>query len=177
MASTGRRHSEEQIIAILKEAEAVLNVMDMLSREALASEVDSSLPAARVIQTLETIALERGYPLRISLDNGPELRSRALDQWAYEHGVVLDFIQPGRPIQYAVIQSFNGRMRDVWLNSHGWRTIAEAQAAHPSVGHGPGGAAHCSVRDAPDSGERRFVDQDRNGSVRATLPSPRAARH
>ena len=107
----------------------VLNVVDMLSREALASEVDSSLPAARVVQTLETIALERGYPLRISLDNGPELRSRALDQWACEHGVVLDFIQPGKPIHDAMIESFNGKMREELLNTRWWRTLAEARAA------------------------------------------------
>ena len=79
----------------------VLNVVDVLSREALAGEVDTSLPAARVIQALEEIAIQRGYPARITLDNGPELRSMALDTWAYEHGVVLDFIQPGKPIQNA----------------------------------------------------------------------------
>jgi putative transposase len=107
----------------------VLNVMDMLSREALAAEVDSSLPAARVIQTLERIALERGYPMRISLDNGPELRSRVLDQWAYEHGVVLDFIQPGKPTQNAMIESFNGKMREELLNTRWWRSLAEARTA------------------------------------------------
>jgi len=105
----------------------VLNVMDMLSREALAVEVDSSLPLTRVIQTLETIALERGYPMRISLDNEPELRRRALDRWAHERSVVLDFIQPGKPTQNPFIKSFNGKMRNEWLNAHWWRTIEEAR--------------------------------------------------
>lgn len=107
----------------------VLNVVDMLSREGLASEVDTSLPALRVIQALEEIALLRGYPARIVLDNGPEFRSTRLDAWAYERGVALEFIQPGKPIQNAVVESFNGRMRDELLNQHWWRSVAEARDA------------------------------------------------
>jgi putative transposase len=107
----------------------ILNVVDVLTRESLASEVDTSLPAARVIQSLEEIALERGYPTRITLDNGPEFRSQALDAWAYERKVALDFIQPGKPIQNAVLESYNGRMRDELLNLHWWRTIDEARSA------------------------------------------------
>ena len=105
----------------------VLNVVDTLSREALVSEVDTSLPAIRVIRALEEIALERGYPARITCDNGPEFRSVALDAWAYEHRVTLAFIEPGKPVQNAVCESFNGRMRDECLNSHWWRTIDEAR--------------------------------------------------
>ena len=72
----------------------ILNVVESLSREALASEVDTSLPALRVIRALEEIALERSYPRRIVVDNGSEFRSTALDAWAYERGVELEFIQP-----------------------------------------------------------------------------------
>jgi putative transposase len=107
----------------------IFNVVDALSREGLASEVDTSLPAVRVIGVLEEIALLRGYPTRITLDNGPEFRSVRLDAWAYEHGVALEFIQPGKPIQNAVIESYNGRMRDELLNQHWWRSIAEARDA------------------------------------------------
>lgn len=107
----------------------ILNVVESLSRESLANEVDTSLPALRVIRTLETIALERGYPQRIVVDNGSEFRSTALDAWAYEHDVDLEFIQPGKPIQNAVIESFNGRMRDELLNQHWWRTLDEARRA------------------------------------------------
>jgi len=107
----------------------IFNVVDALSREGLASEVDTSLPAVRVIQALEEIALLRGYPARITLDNGPEFRSVKLDAWAYEHGVALEFIQPGKPIQNAVMESYNGRMRDELLNQHWWRSIAEARNA------------------------------------------------
>ena len=107
----------------------IFNVVDALSREGLASEVDTSLPAVRVIGALEEIALLRGYPTRIRVDNGPEFRSARLDAWAYEHGVTLEFIQPGKPIQNAVMESYNGRMRDELLNQHWWRSIAEARDA------------------------------------------------
>src|SRR2546427_9049348 len=61
-----------------------LNVVDAFNREGLASEVETSLPAARVVQVLDEIALGRGSPQRLTVDNGPEFRSRALDMWAYE---------------------------------------------------------------------------------------------
>lgn len=61
----------------------ILNVIDVLSREGLASEVDTSLPAKRVVQAVDEITLERGYPARIVIDNGPEFRSVTLDAWAY----------------------------------------------------------------------------------------------
>lgn len=105
----------------------IFNVVDDLSREGLASEVDTSLPARRVIQTLEEIALERGYPERIVCDNGPEFRSRALDEWAYENGVSLDFIQPGKPVQNPFVESFNGKMRDECLNVHWFANVEEAR--------------------------------------------------
>lgn len=104
----------------------VLNVVDALSREGLASAVDTSLPARRVTCVLDEIALERGYPRRIRIDNGPEFRSAVLDAWAYEHSVTLEFIQPGKPIQNAITESYNGRMRDECLNLHWFRTIIEA---------------------------------------------------
>jgi putative transposase len=105
----------------------IFNVVDDLSREGLASEVDTSLPAGRVIQALEEIALERGYPERIVCDNGPEFRSRLVDEWAYEHAVSLDFIQPGKPIQNPFVESFNGKMRDECLNVHWFGDLAEAR--------------------------------------------------
>ena len=107
----------------------ILDVLERLSREDLASEVDTSLPAVRVIRVLDEIALERGYPARIVIDNGSEFRSAAVDAWAYEHGVALEFIEPGKPIQNAAVESFNGRMRDELLNQHWWRTLDEARRA------------------------------------------------
>ncbi len=107
----------------------VFNVVDVLSREGLAGEADTSLPAVRVTGVLDEIALLRGYPARIVVDNGPEFRSTQLDAWAYAHGVTLEFIQPGKPMQNAVMESYNGRMRDELLNLHWWRSIAEARDA------------------------------------------------
>jgi len=106
----------------------VLGVEDICTREALATEVDTSLPAYRVVATLEVLRLARGTPKRIVLDNGPELTSRRLDQWAYEHGVQLCFIDPGKPTQNAYSESFNGRLRDECLNEHWFPNLATARA-------------------------------------------------
>lgn len=106
----------------------ILNVVDDCSHEAVASEVDTSLPATRVIRALEELELERGLPKRIVLDNGSEFRSQALDEWAYRHDVHLAFIEPGKPVQNAFAESFNGRMRDECLNQHWTRDVAEARS-------------------------------------------------
>ena len=95
-----------------------LNVIDEFTRESLAIEVDGSLPGRRVTRVLEAIAETRGYPKAIVSDNGPEFTGRALDAWAYEHGVTLAFIQPGKPTQNAFTESFNGKFRDECLNMH-----------------------------------------------------------
>jgi putative transposase len=88
-------------------------VLDQWSRESLAIEVDVSLTGERVTQrVLERLRGVRGLPSLIQADNGPELRGRVLDQWAYDHGVRLQFIEPGNPIQNAHIESFNARLRD-----------------------------------------------------------------
>jgi putative transposase len=105
----------------------ILNVVDDCSHEALASEPDTSLPATRVIRVLDELEIERGLPERIVLDNGSEFRSEALDAWAYKHGVQLDFIEPGKPVQNAFVESFNGRMRDECLNQHWTRDVTEAR--------------------------------------------------
>jgi putative transposase len=86
-----------------------LNVGDDCTRDALAMEVDFSLPAMRVIRVLDAIAAERGYPESIVIDNGPGFISIALGLWAEEHGVRLTFIQPGKPVQNWYVESFNGR--------------------------------------------------------------------
>ena len=106
----------------------MLTVVDAYTRESLAIEVDTSLPGVRVARVLDRVITERGAgPAEITLDNGPELTSRALDQWAYERGVRLRFIEPGRPIQHAFIESFNGRLRDECLNEHWFLTLVHAR--------------------------------------------------
>ena len=82
----------------------------------------------RVVEMLERVARERGYPDRLVVDNGPELRGRALDGWAADHGVELYFIDPGKPTQNAYIESFNGRLREECLNLHWFTSLEEARA-------------------------------------------------
>lgn len=103
------------------------NVVDDLSRESRAIEIDHSLPGLRIVRTLDAIAAVHGYPEEIVCDNGPEFTGRALDQWAYQHGVRLRFIEPGRPVQNAIIESFNGRVRDECLNQHWFLDLADAR--------------------------------------------------
>ena len=103
-------------------------VLDEWSRESLAIEVDVSLTGERVTRVLERLSLERGLPLVIQADNGPELRGRVLDQWAYEHGVKLQFIAPGKPIQNAYIESFNARLREECFNEHVFLSLDDARS-------------------------------------------------
>lgn len=107
----------------------MLTVVDTYTRESLAIEVDTSLPGVRVARVLDRIVGERGAPEAISLDNGPELTSRALGQWAYERGVRLRFIDPGKPQQNGFIESFNGKLRDECLNEHWFLSLPHAQRA------------------------------------------------
>ena len=74
------------------------------------------------------IASVRGAPKTIRVDNGPEFISKALDRWAYENGVTLDFSRPGKPTDNAFVESFNGRLRDECLNSHWFLSLADALA-------------------------------------------------
>jgi putative transposase len=106
----------------------VLTLVDDYTRECLAIEVGTSLPGTRVVEVLSEVGRERGLPKTIVVDNGPEFAGKAMDAWAYEHGVGLHFIEPGKPVQNAYIESFNGKLRDECLNEHWFGSIAEAQA-------------------------------------------------
>ena len=103
------------------------NLKDDCTRECPAIDVDLSLPGTRVVEMLERAARERGYPDVLTVDNGPELRGRALDGWAHDNGVQLYFIDPGKPTQNAYIESFNGRLREECLNLNWFTSLAEAQ--------------------------------------------------
>jgi putative transposase len=104
-----------------------LNIVDDLSRECLAIEVDTSLTGRRLVRVLDSLCDEHGRPTTLVMDNGPELTSKALDAWAYRNGVELHFIQPGKPMQNAYVESFNGRFRDECLNEHWFADLAEAR--------------------------------------------------
>jgi putative transposase len=103
------------------------NLKDDCTRECPAIAVGFSLPGQRVVAMLEDVAETRGYPDMLVVDNGPELRGRDLDRWAYRSGVKLFFIDPGKPMQNASIESFNGRFREECLDQTWFTSLAEAR--------------------------------------------------
>jgi putative transposase len=105
----------------------ILCIVDDFSRECLANVVDTSLGGVRVVRELERLALERAIPQVIVSDNGTELTSVAVLRWAIDR-VEWHYIQPGKPVQNAFIESFNSRLRDECLNEHAFLSLAEARA-------------------------------------------------
>jgi putative transposase len=103
------------------------NVIDDCNREALAIVVDFNLPAARVVRELDQIAAARGYPLKLRLDNGPEFIALALADWAEQHGVTLEFIKPGKPMQNGFIERFNRSYREAVLDMFVFQTLQEVR--------------------------------------------------
>ena len=103
------------------------NVVDDFNRESLAIEIDLNIPAQRVVRVLDRIVANPGYPLKLRMDNGPELISLTLAQWAEEHGVALEFIKPGKPTQNAFIERFNRTWRTEILDFYQFRTLNEAR--------------------------------------------------
>ena len=106
----------------------VLTIVDDFSRECLATVVDSSINGLRVSQVLEELGEARGLPEAITVDNGPEFAGRTLDEWAFRTKVKLDFIRPGKPVENAYIESFNGKFREECLNDGWFKTMPEARA-------------------------------------------------
>jgi putative transposase len=105
-----------------------LNILDDFNREGLWIEVDTSIPAERVVRVLEMLALWRGYPKQIRIDNGPELISHRLAEWAEQHQVELAFIQPGRPAQNAYIERFNRTFREAVLDAYLFSSLQEVRS-------------------------------------------------
>lgn len=104
-----------------------LNVIDDFNREGLWIEVDTSLPSVRVIRVLEMIALWRGFPKQIRVDNGPELISHAFVAWAERHEIELAYIQPGKPAQNGYIERFNRTFREAVLDAYLFSSIQEVR--------------------------------------------------
>jgi putative transposase len=102
-------------------------LIDDCTRECPVIALDFSLSGERVVRVLEQLAVTRGLPKAIVCDNGPEFTSAVLDQWAHERGVHLDFIDPGKPVQNAFIESFNGTFRNECLNEHWFVSLGDAQ--------------------------------------------------
>lgn len=104
-----------------------LNVIDDYNREALWIEVDTSLPAERVVRVLETLLLERSTPQSIRMDNGPELISQRLESWAKDCQIELLHIQPGKPAQNAYIERFNRTYREEVLDAYLFDDLKEVR--------------------------------------------------
>ena len=104
-----------------------LAIVDDYSRECPAIEVDTSMGGRRVVGVLDRLSETRGLPETITMDNGPEFAGRALDEWAYRKGVRLSFIRPGKPIENAFAESFNGRLRDECLNINWFLSLKHAR--------------------------------------------------
>lgn len=106
----------------------LLNVIDDFNREALAIEVDFSLPASRVVRTLEQLIAWKGKPAAIRCDNGPEYTGRILMSWTAQQNITLRFIQPGKPQQNAYIERYNRTVRYDWLGQHLFSSLDELQS-------------------------------------------------
>ena len=103
------------------------NVLDDFNREALRIEIDTSLPARRIVRALTELIEIRGRPAALRMDNGPELISADLETWARQHAVELRFIQPGKPNQNAYIERFNRTYRDEVLDCYVFETLDEVR--------------------------------------------------
>ncbi len=107
------------------------NAIDDFNREVLAIEIDTSLPATRVIRTLSQVVELRGKPSKIRMDNGPEFLSNKFELWCKENGIELQYTQPGKPMQNGRVERFNGTYRrdilDAYLFEDLWqvRTLTE----------------------------------------------------
>jgi len=106
----------------------VLNIVDDYTRECVGQLTDTSISGQRVAAYLQQLGETRGLPKGIVCDNGPEFTSKALFLWSRESGVKLHFIQPGKPVQNAFVESFNGKFRDNCLNQHWFRDMADARS-------------------------------------------------
>lgn len=105
-----------------------LTIVDNYSRECLEIEVGQSLKGEDVVRVMERMKLIRGVvPERIKVDNSSEFISKALDKWAYENDVILDFSRPGKPTDNAFIESFNGSFRDECLNVNWFLSLEDAR--------------------------------------------------
>ena len=103
------------------------NLIDDYNREALTIDIDRSLPAGRVVRALDRAAAWRGYPKKLRVDNGPELTSVRLADWAEDNDVKLEFTEPGRPMQNGFVERFNRTYRTEVLDLYIFKKLKEVQ--------------------------------------------------
>ena len=104
-----------------------LTMMDVYSRECLNIYADNKITGDTVVDILDSISYHRGRPERIRVDNGPEFISKVLDNWSYQNNIKLEFSRPGKPVDNAFIESFNGSLRDECLNTNWFLSIEDAR--------------------------------------------------
>lgn len=104
-----------------------LNIVDDYTKICVNIKVDKSIGGERVARALDEAIFKYGKPKSIIMDNGSEFTGKALDSWSYRSGVRLHFIEPGKPVQNAFIESFNGKFRDECLNEHWFISVNEAK--------------------------------------------------
>jgi putative transposase len=105
----------------------MLTVVDVFTRECVALHADRHLSGRKVAQVLERVGAGRGLPHEITVDNGTEFFSKAMDAWCHARNVRLDFIRPGRPTENGYIESFNGKLRDECLNAELFSDLLDAR--------------------------------------------------
>ncbi len=105
----------------------MLTVVDLFTRECLDIDVEQRLTGEDVVRVLTAISHQRGLPRTIKSDNGREFVYKAIDKWAYERGVELDFSRPGKPTDNANVESFNGRPRQECLNASWFMSLNDAR--------------------------------------------------
>jgi putative transposase len=105
----------------------VFAIVDDFTRQCVALVVDTSFSGARLARILRELGEDVGLPQMIVCDNGPEFTSKALDQWAFASKVQLHFIRPGKPVENAYCESFNGKFRDECLNAQWFIDLNDAR--------------------------------------------------
>lgn len=105
----------------------MLTVLDCYTRESLSIHVGQSLKGEDVVQVLSAIVNTRGKPETIKTDNGSEFVGKVMDRWAYEHAIAMDLSRPGKPTDNAMVESFNGRLRQECLNQHWFLSLGDAK--------------------------------------------------
>ena len=105
----------------------ILTVVDQYTRECLCAYADRSQTGEKVVVQMKRLAAVRGVPESITTDNGGEFAGKAMEVWAYQNGVKLDLIRPGKPVENGYIESFNGRLRDECLNGEIFFDLVDAR--------------------------------------------------
>jgi putative transposase len=151
----------------------VLTVVDQFTRECLLLLADSSLTGQKVALALSQVIAEREAPESITVDNGTEFASKAMDAWAYQYRVQLDFIRPGRPVENGYIESFNGRLRDECLNVHVFFALADVREKLELWREDYNQVRPHSALD--DYAPRQFVQHWRSSTLARTAGPPKEA--